>query len=161
MILPLCKKKWRVSYPKKKQPNAAAVRTWPGRRRSSRLPSGTHPRASRKSWSCPAGKSSPSWAMTRGLETMFGGQKMKQQKQQDQAIPGFINQHVCLYIYACVLYIYIYSCAEYIYIYYYIILYYIILYYILYYIILYYMYIIIYIYIYIYIYYIYISHHMF
>ena len=141
MILPLCKKKWRVSYPKKKQPNAAAVRTWPGRRRSSRLPSGTHPRASRKSWSCPAGKSSPSWAMTRGLETMFGGQKMKQQKQQDQAIPGFINQHVCLYIYIyiclCTVYIYIVALNIYIYILYYIILYYIILYYIIYYIILY------------------------
>lgn len=94
-----------------KQPNAAAVRIWPGRRRSSRLPSGTHPRASRKSWSCPAGKSSPSWAMTHGLETMFGGLKMKQQKQQDQAIPGFINQHVCLnniYICLCTVCIYIY-----------------------------------------------------
>ena len=99
MTLPLCRKKWRVSYPKKKQPNAAAVRTWPGRRRSSRLPSGTHPRASQKSWSCPAGKSSPSWAMTHGLETMSRAQKMKHQKQQDQATPGFINQHACLYIY--------------------------------------------------------------
>jgi hypothetical protein len=58
--------------------------------------------------------------MTRDLETMFGGQKMKQQKQQDQAIPGFINQHVCLYIYACVLYIYIVALNIYIY---YIILY--------------------------------------